>query len=218
MDTETVERIYSTYSRFYDVLFGKWFDRPRALALAKLGLGPGERVLEVGVGTGLSLSLYPRDCHVVGIDLSASMLAKGIDRSRRMGLDHIELCQMDAAEMDFSDDAFDAVFAAYVISAVPYPRRVLAEMSRVCRPGGRVVLVNHFSNGNPIISKLEKRISPFCTRIGFRSDLNLEALLDGSDFEIVNQERVNPLKYWKVVECLNRKGSGALAGTGHRSD
>ncbi len=219
MDTEKVERVYSVYSGFYDLVFGKIFDHSRAAALDQLQIKPGDRVLEVGVGTGLSLPMYPPHCRVTGIDLTASMLEKGRERVRRLGLGHIQLMRMDATEMDFADSVFDAVFAAYVISAVPSPRKVLSEMRRVCRPEGRIVLLNHFSNGNRWISLMERGLSPLCTRIGFRSDLSLDDLLEGTELQVRQKQKVNPLNYWSIIECINHKPSLAAVnaiGHGHR--
>lgn len=211
MDTEKVTKVYSVYSGFYDVLFGKIFHNSRAAAIDLLALKSGDRILEVGVGTGLSLPLYPRNCSVIGIDLTRPMLEQGAKKIKRLGLDHVYLQQMDATYMAFRDNLFDAVVAAYVMSTVPNPRAVLAEMIRVCRPGGRIVLLNHFSNGNRLVSRVEKTISPFCTRIGFRSDLSLESLLNETSLDVEQNLKVNPFNYWHIVQCVNRKsGNGAL--------
>ncbi|MBI3812353.1 MAG: methyltransferase domain-containing protein [Nitrospirae bacterium] len=209
MDTEKVTRVYSAYSGFYDLLFDKIFHSSRVAAIELLGLKSGDRVLEVGVGTGLSLPLYPRNCSVIGIDLTGPMLEQGAKKIKKLGLDHVHLQQMDATHMAFRDDNFDAVLAAYVMSTVPSPQAVLAEMIRVCRPGGKIVLLNHFSNGNPILSRVEKTISPLCTWIGFRSDLCLESLLNETCLDVEQNLKVNPFNYWHIIQCVNRKpGNG----------
>ena len=210
LETHQVEKVYSSYSRFYDLVFGKIFHDSRTAAIRLLDLKPGTRILEVGVGTGLSLPFYPRDCRVIGIDLTGPMLEKGLEKIRRWQLNHIDLQKMDATYMAFADDRFDAVMAAFVMTAVPYPRRVLSEMSRVCRPGGKIVLLNHFSNHNPFVSRLEKSISSLCTRIGFRTDLALEELLEGSPLVVQQKLRVNPFRFWQTVQCINQKGNRTL--------
>src|SRR5437879_720636 len=168
MDTAKVERVYTSYARVYDHIFGKIFHDGREHAVRLLNLSPGERVLEVGVGTGLALPFYPRTCEVVGIDLSAGMLARCRQRVQELGLAHVTLQRMDASAMEFPDDGFDAVMAAYVVTAVPDYRMAMQEMVRVCKPGGRIILLNHFSNGNPIINTIEKVLSPFCKQLGWR--------------------------------------------------
>jgi phosphatidylethanolamine/phosphatidyl-N-methylethanolamine N-methyltransferase len=207
MSAESIERVYSAYSGFYDIVFGRFFHKSRAEAIQLLEIQDGDKVLEVGVGTGLSLPYYPRICRVTGIDFCGPMLEKGRQRVSESRLHHIELKQMDAMKMEFEDNAFDAVFAAYVITAVPDPRQVLSEMIRVCKPLGKIVLLNHFQNGNRFISICEKAVSPLCKRIGFRADLPLPSLLEGTPLRVEHTGSVRPLNYWKVVQCTNRKSA-----------
>ncbi|MEW6324496.1 MAG: methyltransferase domain-containing protein [Nitrospirota bacterium] len=211
LDAKKVEKVYSIYSNCYDLVFGRLFHDSRATAIELLNLHPGSRVLEVGVGTGLSLPLYPRDCRIVGVDLTGQMLERGARRVERLGLSHVHLQRQDAARLAFQDDSFDAVMAAYVISAVPDPRRVLAEMSRVCRPNGVIVLLNHFATAHPLLSRVEKSLSPICRWIGFRSYLSLDPLLQETSLAVQQRLRVNPLNYWHVVQCVNRKPAYGMA-------
>src|SRR5438128_5707288 len=106
MDTAKVERVYTSYARVYDHIFGKIFHDGREHAVRLLGLSPGERILEVGVGTGLALPFYPRSCDVVGIDLSEGMLAKCRERVREQRLAHVCLMKMDASAMQFPANSF----------------------------------------------------------------------------------------------------------------
>lgn len=209
MDLHKVERVYSNYAGVYDQIFGRIFHESRESAVRRLNVRQGEQILEVGVGTGLSLPLYPRHCKVIGIDLSSGMLEKARERVQAHGLDNVELTRMDAGQMEFEDDSFDTVMAAYVVTAVPDYRKVVMEMIRVCRPGGRIIMLNHFSNGNKLIAAVEKVISPLCKHIGFRTDLALNTVLEGTSLLVARKEKVNPLRFWHLVECVNRKnGSG----------
>ena len=218
MDLHKVERVYSIYSGVYDQIFGRIFHESRESAVRQLNVKPGERILEVGVGTGLALPLYPTHCRVVAIDFSAGMLEKARARAEVHGLDHVELHRMDAARMEFEDDSFDTVMAAYVVTAVPDYRGVVSEMIRVCRPGGRIVMLNHFSNGNKLIAAVERVISPLCKHIGFRTDLALHHVLEGTSLLVSRNEKVNPLRFWHLVECVNRKnGSPGVNGSGPTS-
>ena len=210
MNVEQIDRVYSAYSSFYDIIFGRLFHSSRGSAIALLDLKPGDHVLEVGVGTGLSIPHYRRDCRVTGVDICEPMLSRGRRRVRRLGLDNIDLRQMDAGKMDFPNDTFDAVFGAYVISAVPNPQSVMEEMVRVCKPGGKIVLLNHFSNGNPIISRVERWISPLTRKIGWSADLSLETVLDGVPLTVLRKAKMKPLNYWKVVQCVNEKTNGSV--------
>jgi phosphatidylethanolamine/phosphatidyl-N-methylethanolamine N-methyltransferase len=206
MDLTRTEKIYSAYSRFYDLIYSKFFHESRRAAIRHLEIGPGSKVLEVGVGTGLSLPLYPRHCSIIGIDYCEAMLKRGWDKVRSHRLDHVQLLKMDASSLEFEDNTFDAVSAAYVISVVPDPRRALQEMIRVCKENGKIVLLNHFRNGNKLISRVERLISPLCVHIGFRTDLALEPLLEGMPLVIQKKAQVNPFRFWHLVQC--RKANG----------
>ena len=209
MDAEKIQRVYAVYSGFYDLVFGKIFHEPRTQAVELLGLKPGHRVLEIGVGTGLSLPIYPPYCEVTGIDLSRQMLKKGQAKEARYNLCHVKLHRMDATQMAFSANSFDAVLAAYVISTVPQPHQVIREMLRVCKPGGKIVFLNHFTNGNRLVSSIERTLSPFCKQIGFRTDLDIHSLLAGLPLRIRTIQKVKPLNYWALVQCINQKNPSA---------
>jgi phosphatidylethanolamine/phosphatidyl-N-methylethanolamine N-methyltransferase len=205
MDAAKVERVYSSYAKVYDHIFGKIFHDGREHAVRHLDLSPGDRVLEVGVGTGLALPFYPRSCEIVGIDLSDGMLDKCRERLELYRLRHVKVMRMDAGAMEFADNSFDAVMAAYVVTAVPDYRKVMLEMIRVCKPGGRIILLNHFSNGNPVIAAIEKVISPLCKQLGWRTDLSLASVLDGTHLMVVHKQKVNPFRIWHLVKCVNHK-------------
>jgi phosphatidylethanolamine/phosphatidyl-N-methylethanolamine N-methyltransferase len=167
-----------------------------------MALGPGARVLEVGVGTGMNIGLYPHDARVVGIDLSQAMLDKARERLTRRDALHVSLLQMDAAELKFADATFDIVYAPYLISVVPDPVKVAREMRRVCRPGGRIIFLNHFISANPVVSRVERLISPLTVHIGFKADLDLGALLDQAGLSAASVEKVNFPRIWSLVACV----------------
>jgi hypothetical protein len=89
----------------------------------------------------------------------------------------VRLLEMDAAKTTFADDTFDIVYAPYLISVVPDPVMVAREMRRVCKPGGKIVILNHFRSANAVLSRVERSISPLTVHIGFKSDLDLPAFL-----------------------------------------
>jgi phosphatidylethanolamine/phosphatidyl-N-methylethanolamine N-methyltransferase len=171
-------------------------------AIERMNIQPGERVLEVGVGTGINLALYPREATVTGIDFTASMLEKARERAARKGAAPVRLLQMDAADLKFADDSFDIVYAPYLISVVPDPVKVAQEMSRVCRPGGRIIFLNHFLSPNLLLSRIERLISPATIHIGFKSDVDLPAFLAQAGVKPVSIEKVNWPKIWSLVTCV----------------
>ena len=202
VENDFVEAVYDKLSIVYDITFGPTLHPGRLQAIERMNIQPGERVLEVGVGTGINLSLYPREATVTGIDFTASMLEKARERAARKGAAPVRLLQMDAADLKFADDSFDIVYAPYLISVVPDPVKVAQEMSRVCRPGGRIIFLNHFLSPNPLLSRIERLISPATIHIGFKSDVDLPAFLAQADIKPVSIEKVNWPKIWSLVTCV----------------
>jgi phosphatidylethanolamine/phosphatidyl-N-methylethanolamine N-methyltransferase len=202
VENDFVTRVYENLTWAYDYTFGPTLHPGRVRAIQRMAIKPGERVLEVGVGTGINTLLYPSDCSVTGIDLTGSMLDKARDRVTREGLKNIRLLEMDAADLKFADGTFDIVYAPYLISVVPDPVSVAREMWRVCRPGGRVIFLNHFRSINPVLAWFEKIICPFTVHIGFKSDLDLTAFLTQTDLTPVSIEKVHVPKIWSLITCI----------------
>jgi phosphatidylethanolamine/phosphatidyl-N-methylethanolamine N-methyltransferase len=203
VENDFVEGVYDKLAKVYDLTFGPTLHPGRLQAIQRMGITGEDRVLEVGVGTGINLSLYPRDAAVIGIDFSSSMLEKARERAARKDVPHsLRLLQMDAADLKFADGSFDIVYAPYLISVVPDPVKVAQEMRRVCRPGGRIVILNHFLSPNPILSRLERSISPFTIHIGFKSDLDLPAFLAQADLQPISIEKVNFPRLWSLVTAI----------------
>ena len=202
VDNDSVERVYEKLAKFYDLTFGPTLHPGRLHAIERIGIQKGDRVLEVGVGTGINAALYPKDCHVTGIDLSGSMLEKARERVARKGLQNIRLLEMDAAKLKFPDESFDVVYAPYVMSVVPDPVRVVHEMRRVCARGGKIVLLNHFRSPNSILARVERVISPLTIHIGFKSDLDLPGFLAQADLQPLSIHRVNFPRLWSLVTCI----------------
>jgi phosphatidylethanolamine/phosphatidyl-N-methylethanolamine N-methyltransferase len=176
----------------------------RTTAIEHLHCKPGDRILEVGVGTGLSLGIYPPDVRVVGIDLSSHMLDRA--KERALGLPQVEdLILMDAQKMTFSDNCFDKVVAMYIASVVPDVGQLVREISRVCKPGGEIVFLNHFQNKNPLIRKAEAVFQPLASYLGFHPDFPLEEFLSKTDFKVTTAIPVNFLDYWTVLVGENDK-------------
>lgn len=168
---QAIRAAYRRYAPLYDVLFGRILDRGRHEAVAALAGAPGRRVLEIGVGTGLSLPLYSSHARVTGIDVSPEMLAKARSRAAARGLAQVEaLAEMDGQSMSFDDASFDVVVAMYVLSVTPDPHRLLAEMRRVCAPGGDILVVNRFTSEKPLRRLAERVAAPLSATIGFNTE------------------------------------------------
>jgi len=193
---------YAAFAPLYDFVFGHLLQPGRRHAIRAMGLRPGERVLEVGVGTGMSLPLYPADARITGVDLSAEMLAKARERVRERGLQNVEdLLEMDATHLTFPDNSFDVVIAMYIISVVDQPEQVAQEMLRVCKPGGRLLIVNHFESRNPLMVAWHALVRPIHRAVKFRSDLNFREFIERSGLNVERAFRANLLGYSTVVCC-----------------
>ncbi len=204
MDLSSIRSAYRRYARYYDGSFGRVFAPGRRYTMQFLNAEPGRRVLEVGVGTGISLPEYRRDAAIVGVDVSPDMLEIARKRVETHGLTNVEgLYEMDAEALEFPDDAFDVVVAMYVASVVPDPERFVDECRRVCKPGGEILIINHFASQQPLIRGLEKAVRPLSRLLGFRPDMELDDLPQRPGLECLGVYPAHLLGYWKLVRYRN---------------
>ncbi|MDK2877300.1 MAG: hypothetical protein PWR06_16 [Thermoanaerobacteraceae bacterium] len=153
--TEVIRRRYDRTSIFYD-----WMDRMISPELRKKALSQASgKVLEVGVGTGNNFPYYPPGCEVTAIDFSPGMLARA-RKKLHLARAPIKLLEMDAQAMDFPDNTFDTVVATCVFCSVPDPVKGLAEVKRVCKPNGKIILLEHVRSESPVIGWLMDVLNP----------------------------------------------------------
>lgn len=143
--TARARRDYDEYAAEYDRETG-WYER-LMLGHGRVWVGQQVRgaVLEVAVGTGRNLPHYRSVTRIVGADLSAGMLDLARRRARELGMG-VQLVQADAQAMPFTDAAFDTVVCTLGLSSIPDDRAAVAEMHRVLRRDGRLVLLGHVAS------------------------------------------------------------------------
>jgi phosphatidylethanolamine/phosphatidyl-N-methylethanolamine N-methyltransferase len=205
LEKRQVQRAYELYAPVYDFIFDWIFAPGRAAAVRGLGLGRTDSVLEVGIGTGLNLPLYPASCRLTGIDLSQEMLDKAVERVQTLAMPNVTLKVMDATSLDFADNEFDKALATYTISAVPDPVAVLREMRRVVKPGGTLIVLNHFRSERRFSGWLEDLVAPVCTRLGWKSNLAMAPLFEQVGLAPEFVVKVNMFNGWRLAKCVNRK-------------
>lgn len=201
LDAEAVRTAYRRQAAFYDAAFGRISRPARLRAIDVINSHPGTRVLEVGVGTGLALPLYDRSKRVTGIDLSADMLERARARVQAEGLSHVEaLLEQDAEATTFSDASFDIAASMFVASVVPHPKRLLAELRRIVRPGGVVLFVNHFVAPGGIRRAVERGLAPLSHALGWHPDFSHTDLFGDEHPAGVTFEEMAPFGLFTLVQ------------------
>jgi ubiquinone/menaquinone biosynthesis C-methylase UbiE len=156
---------YNRIAFFYDLMeapleylrFATW----RAMIRERIN---GGKALEVGVGTGKNLDYYPGGVEITAVDLSPRMLDRARRRVGMLGL-NVRLMEMNAQSLAFPDQCFDTVFATFVFCSVPDPVEGLKELRRVCKPDGRLVVLEHVRPANKLVGILFDVLNPFVVRM-----------------------------------------------------
>jgi len=201
LSKDAVVRVYHRYAPYYDLLFGRVLESGRIeLAKAVADRSP-QRLLEVGVGTGLSLLHCPPGVLACGVDISIDMLRRAQSAVNNQHLDNAALLCADAELLPFADASFDCITLPYVLSVTPDPERLLAELRRVCTPGGQIFVVNHFK-GAGVWQVAERLMAPLADRVGFRSTMTMDTL-ESPQWQIVSVRNVNLFGLSKLVELRN---------------
>ncbi len=193
MDIEAVDRSYKRWAPIYDSTFGRVTGAGRRRAVRYINTRAGS-VLEVGVGTGLTLPEYQPHLRITGMDVSREMLEKARAKVAERGLDHVvELRDMDARKLDYPDDSFDIVVGMYLVSVVPEPEKVIREMARVCKPGGEVLILNHFKRESGALALMERGAAPLANLLGWHSDFEQDRIMGVPGLELEERTSFPPL-------------------------
>jgi ubiquinone/menaquinone biosynthesis C-methylase UbiE len=164
-NTRAVRKTYNRIAPFYDIMeglverssYGRW----REILWSKV---EGTRILEIGVGTGKNFVYYPKGAEITAIDFSEKMLHRAQKKARDLGI-KVVLEQMDVQDLKFEDNTFDTIVGTFIFCSVPDPIKGLQEVRRVCRPGGKVVLLEHVLSANRFIAWLMNLANPVIAKL-----------------------------------------------------
>jgi len=198
-------KLYAEFAPLYDKIFGKIFYSRLESVIEDLDIPPGAKVLEVGAGTGTSFPAYPTHCQVTGIDLAPDMLARAQRKIRENGWTHLTVIEMNALDLDFPDNSFDYVMAFHVVTVVPDPVRMIAEAKRVCKPGGKIVIVNHFTSDFPLLGTLTEALDPVTRWLGWRTNLRLKPFIETADLTVERMYKLSKTSLYTVLHGTKEK-------------
>jgi phosphatidylethanolamine/phosphatidyl-N-methylethanolamine N-methyltransferase len=198
-------KIYSDFAPLYDKIFGKLFYSRLVQVIEALDIPAGAKVLELGAGTGTSFPAYPRHCEVTGIDLAPDMLARARRKIEENGWRHLKVLQMSALDLDFPDSSFDFVTAFHVVTVVPDPIKMILEAKRVCKPGGRIIIVNHFTSDSPLLGFLTEALDPLTRWLGWRTNLRLKPFIEAASLSVERVYKLSPASLYTVLLGSNHK-------------
>ena len=202
LDTADVRRAYRRWAPVYDSTFGRFVEAGVKEATRLINTFHG-RVLEVGVGTGLALPHYKPHLRVTGVDLSPEMLRRARERVQKGKFANIdELVEMDATALEFPDATFDVSTAMYVMTVVPDPAKVMHELARVTKPGGHVVIVNHFSAAKGPRALIEKQLAGFADVLGWRPEFPVETIFVSDKLALRSRRELKPFGLFTLLHFI----------------
>ena len=200
MEADDVRAAYRRWAPFYDATFGKLVETGVKQTVARANTFSG-KLLEVGVGTGLALPHYESRLAVTGIDLSSDMLERARKRLKRSHKSNVEaLLEMDATDLQFPDGHFDVTVAMYVLTVVPEPVKVIEELARVTKPGGTLLIANHFSVENGLRSIVEKKLSKHAAKLGWRPEFPVSTVLCSEKLRVCDIRQLKPWGFFTLLE------------------
>lgn len=197
--TEKIKARYNRISPYYDLMeflvekgvFSRW----RSKIFDSLD---GDTVLEVGVGTGKNMDFYPVGKAITAIDFSRGMLSRARRKAQEKGI-NVDLVEMDVQDLQFDDQTFDTIVATFVFCSVPDPVRGLQEIKRVCKKGGKIILLEHVRPGSTPLGKIFDLLNPITVRLmGVNINRNTVANIQRAGLNVLEEKNL----FRNVVKLL----------------
>ncbi|MHB8621419.1 MAG: class I SAM-dependent methyltransferase [Chloroflexota bacterium] len=178
---------FDELARWYDMAIApaEWLIQRRRKELLAKAQGD---VLEVGIGTGRTLPFYPPGCRVTGVDTSGKMLERACRRARWLGM-AVDLRLMPAEQVDFAGGSFDTVVSSLVFCSVSDPQRALAELRRVLRPAGQLLMVEHVRPNSRLLGRLFDRLDAWWYRRSCHLARRTPDAVRTAGFSVVEEQR-----------------------------
>lgn len=204
MHSEKIRKKYNRAARFYDIL-----ETPMEMMALRewridLMKGLEGNILEIGVGTGKNIEYYPDDISITAIDFSEGMLQKAREKAEKYNK-NVTLIQMDAQDMKFPDNTFDTIFTTCVYCSVPDPVKGLKEMRRVCKPNGKIIMIEHVRSEKWLLGAVMDILNPIVV-ITYGANINRKTVenIYKSGFTDVNSNNLYGDIVKKIV-IINKK-------------
>ena len=203
-NTEKIKKRYNRAAKFYDIVenpmemmaLKKW-----RIELMKELKG---KVLEVGVGTGKNIEHYPPNIDITAIDFSEKMLKKAYEKAVKFDK-KVKLINMDAQNMNFPDNTFDVIFTTCVFCSVPDPILGLKELRRVCKPSGKIIMVEHVRSEKKVLGVIMDILNPIVVNT-YGANINRKTLDNVNIAGFINVSSKNLYSdIVKKIEILNIK-------------
>lgn len=189
--TEKIRARYDRISPYYDfmelllekVVFSRW--RRRVFDALD-----GGSILEVGVGTGKNIDFYPAGKSITAIDFSQGMLSRARKKAQSKGA-KVDLRDMDVQDLQFDDQSFDTVLGTFVFCSVPDPIRGLEEIKRVCKRGGKIILLEHVRPGGKLMGKIFDLLNHFTAKLmGVNINRNTVENIQRAGLHVLREENL----------------------------
>jgi ubiquinone/menaquinone biosynthesis C-methylase UbiE len=184
-----VSQKYDRFARWYDWVEGV----PDLLGVSRLRRRllrrTYGRVLEVAVGTGRNLPYYRPGCRIIAVDLSREMLNVARRRAATLSMD-ISFLVGDAEALPFSDHSFDTVVSSLSTCTFPEPVIALQEFARVCRTGGKILLLEHGRSDREWLGRFQdRRADRFAKQLGCHWNREPLELTKSAGLKMVKSQR-----------------------------
>jgi phosphatidylethanolamine/phosphatidyl-N-methylethanolamine N-methyltransferase len=190
MNNTNNKRIYKKWSKTYDKFFGSnYFNNQRKLEIELLKLTSKDKILFIGVGTGEDLKFVPKDASVTAIDITEEMLDVARKKAIDLGMKNIEIINMDAMNLSFSDNEFDYVILNLILSVVPDGNKCFNEAFRVLKTKGRIAIFDKFAKENGSKGKMKLLLNKITMALGTDINRKFTDISKNKNFKLIEMKK-----------------------------